>query len=66
MRIFQGKGDFEELEQCIDEDIARQEAKRCCSCGEPFGKYKTCWFCLPCEAECPESALWVEIPYLLR
>jgi len=22
--------------------------------------------CLPCEVECPEEALWVEVPYLLR
>jgi NADPH-dependent glutamate synthase beta subunit-like oxidoreductase len=48
------------------EESARREAERCYSCGEPFGKYRTCWFCLPCEVECPHDALWVEIPYLLR
>jgi formate dehydrogenase major subunit len=36
------------------------------SCGQPFGKYRTCWFCLPCEVDCPHEALWVEVPYLLR
>ena len=60
------KGDFTEIEQVLTEEQARCEAGRCYSCGSPFGKYRTCWFCLPCEVECPEEALWVEIPYLLR
>jgi formate dehydrogenase major subunit len=66
MQGLQGKGDFQELEQGLDRDTARKEAQRCYSCGEPFGKYRTCWFCLPCEVECPHEALWVEVPYLLR
>ncbi len=66
MQGLQGKGDFQELEQGLDRDTARKEAQRCYSCGEPFGKYRTCWFCLPCEVECPFEALWVEVPYLLR
>ena len=41
------------------------EAGRCLDCGRPVG-LRTCWFCLPCEIECPEEALYVEIPYLLR
>jgi NADPH-dependent glutamate synthase beta subunit-like oxidoreductase len=61
-----GKNDFNELEQGIESKTARQEARRCLSCGQPFGKYRTCWFCLPCEVDCPHEALWVEIPYLLR
>jgi NADPH-dependent glutamate synthase beta subunit-like oxidoreductase len=61
-----GKNDFTELEQGVDSKAARQEARRCISCGQPFGKYRTCWFCLPCEVDCPHEALWVEIPYLLR
>jgi NADPH-dependent glutamate synthase beta subunit-like oxidoreductase len=65
-RPFQGEGDFGELEPCLDMESARKEASRCYSCGQPFGKYRTCWFCLPCEVECPHDALWVEIPYLLR
>jgi NADPH-dependent glutamate synthase beta subunit-like oxidoreductase len=66
VRPFQGEGDFGELEQRFDMETARKEARRCYSCGQPFGKYRTCWFCLPCEVECPHDALWVEIPYLLR
>ncbi|MCF8039282.1 MAG: FAD-dependent oxidoreductase [Desulfohalobiaceae bacterium] len=61
-----GFGDFSELEERLEEDAARTEAGRCYSCGQPFGKFRTCWFCLPCEVECPEDALWVEVPYLLR
>ncbi len=29
-------------------------------------KYDECWYCLPCEADCPTGALTVRIPYLLR
>ena len=65
-RRFQGKGDFKELEQGFHRKTAQKESGRCFSCGEPFGKYRTCWFCLPCEVECPNEALWVEVPYLLR
>lgn len=61
-----GKGRFEEIELTYTSEEARQEAERCYSCGTPFGRYRTCWFCLPCEVVCPEEALWVEIPYLLR
>ncbi len=61
-----GKNDFKELESGLDLESARKEAGRCYSCGQPFGMYRTCWFCLPCEIECPHEALWVEIPYLLR
>jgi NADPH-dependent glutamate synthase beta subunit-like oxidoreductase len=63
---FEGPGDLRELEMPFTQEIAQREAGRCYSCGEPFGKYRTCWFCLPCEVECPQDALWVEIPYLLR
>lgn len=63
---FKGHNDFEEIERCIEPGDAKQEAWRCYSCREPFGKYRTCWFCLPCEVECPHDALWVEMPYLLR
>jgi NADPH-dependent glutamate synthase beta subunit-like oxidoreductase len=60
------KGDFSEIESTMSREEARREAKRCYSCGEPFGKHRSCWFCLACEVECPEEAIWVEIPYLLR
>ena len=65
-RQFHGKENFREIECSFDTETALQEASRCYSCGQPFGKYRTCWFCLPCEVECPHNALWVEIPYLLR
>lgn len=57
---------FAELQLGMTKDEARAEAERCLSCGEVYGKFRNCWFCLPCEVECPEKALWVEIPYLLR
>ncbi len=61
-----GVGDYEPLEGVLTEKQAQDEASRCLSCGGPCGKNRTCWFCLPCEVECPKKALWVEIPYLLR
>jgi NADPH-dependent glutamate synthase beta subunit-like oxidoreductase len=66
VRAFTGLGDFKEIGGCLSDDAARTEASRCYSCGKPFGKYRTCWFCLPCEVECPHQALWVEVPYLLK
>ena len=65
-RPFSGMGCFQEVEKKLTKTAARKEASRCFSCGEPFGKFRTCWFCLPCEVECPHEALWVEVPYLLR
>jgi NADPH-dependent glutamate synthase beta subunit-like oxidoreductase len=62
----EGRGDFKELEHTLTREQARAEAERCYSCGTPFGMYRNCWFCLPCEVSCPEEALWVEVPYLLR
>jgi formate dehydrogenase major subunit len=63
---FEGAGDFKEIEQTLTREQAKAEAERCYSCGTPFGRYRNCWFCLPCEVSCPEEALWVEVPYLLR
>ena len=34
------------IESSITQEAARIEAKRCYSCGQPFGKFRTCWFCL--------------------
>lgn len=45
---------------------AVKEAERCLACGRSFEDKKTCWFCLPCEIECPHKALEVRIPYLAR
>lgn len=66
LRKYEGKGKFSEIEKGLSQEAARTEAARCYSCGVPVGKYQTCWFCLPCEVECPHQALRVEIPYLLR
>lgn len=63
---FNGKGDYAVVEGVLTADQAKKEAARCHSCGAPFGKYKSCWFCLPCEIDCPENAIHVKIPYLLR
>ena len=34
--------------------------------GTAVMKYDECWYCLPCEYDCPKGAVKVEIPYLLR
>ena len=34
--------------------------------GKAFMKYDECWYCLPCEKDCPTGAITVNIPYLLR
>ncbi|MEL7566965.1 MAG: FAD-dependent oxidoreductase [Dehalobacterium sp.] len=57
---------FKELEKEITQEQAVSEAKRCLSCGGSYGKFRTCWSCLPCEHECPANALQVKIPYLMR
>jgi len=62
--LSQRKG-FQEVALGHSREEATAEAERCLNCGVPFG-LRTCWFCLPCEIECPEKALYVEIPYLLR
>ncbi|CAA9890051.1 Ferredoxin [Candidatus Methylobacter favarea] len=36
------------------------------STGKAVMKYDECWFCLPCEKDCPTQAIHVDIPYLLR
>ncbi len=34
--------------------------------GYPYVKYDQCWYCEACELECPEGAITVVMPYLLR
>jgi NAD-dependent dihydropyrimidine dehydrogenase PreA subunit len=34
--------------------------------GHAHMKYNECWYCMPCEADCPTGAVKVAIPYLLR
>jgi len=55
-----------EQEQALSSGQVRKEAERCLSCGRSFEMNQTCWFCLPCEIECPTQALEVRMPYLVR
>ena len=55
-----------EVEKTLDSKTAREEAERCLNCGRPGEFNQTCWYCLPCEIECPVEALEVRIPYLVR
>lgn len=55
-----------EAESPLRASEAVREAERCLSCGRSFEMNQTCWFCLPCEIECPVKALEVRLPYLVR
>jgi NADPH-dependent glutamate synthase beta subunit-like oxidoreductase len=55
-----------EVEKAMDPKAARDEAERCLNCGRPAEVNQTCWYCLPCEIECPVDALEVRLPYLVR
>jgi NAD-dependent dihydropyrimidine dehydrogenase PreA subunit len=55
-----------ETEGLLSGDAARIEAERCLSCGRAGEWNRTCWYCLPCEIECPAKALEVRMPYLVR
>lgn len=50
----------------FDDKTAKSQASRCFGCGRAFEKNQTCWYCLPCELECPTGALNVDIPYLVK
>jgi len=55
-----------EVEKTLEMKDARAEAERCLNCGRPGEFNQTCWYCLPCEIECPADALEVRLPYLVR
>jgi NADPH-dependent glutamate synthase beta subunit-like oxidoreductase len=55
-----------EVEQTLSGEEALREAERCLSCGRAAEVNRTCWYCLPCEIECPVKALEVRMPYLVR
>ncbi|HSN23534.1 MAG TPA: hypothetical protein VLS45_05105, partial [Methylomicrobium sp.] len=55
-----------ETERAFSPKEAKLEAERCLACGRSFELNKTCWYCLPCEIECPAQALEVQMPYLVR
>jgi NAD-dependent dihydropyrimidine dehydrogenase PreA subunit len=54
------------VEKTLDKNDAQAEAERCLNCGYPAEVNETCWYCLPCEIECPVDALEVRLPYLVR
>ncbi|WP_116136177.1 4Fe-4S dicluster domain-containing protein [Trinickia diaoshuihuensis] len=31
-----------------------------------YMQFDECWYCMPCERDCPTGAVKVDIPYLLR
>ncbi|QGM46418.1 4Fe-4S dicluster domain-containing protein [Methylocystis heyeri] len=50
---------------CIDVcplDVLRVDPQT----GKAHMRYDECWYCLPCELDCPTQAVRVSIPYLLR
>jgi NADPH-dependent glutamate synthase beta subunit-like oxidoreductase len=55
-----------EVEKALGTKEAREEAERCLNCGRPGEVNQTCWYCLPCEIECPVDALEMRLPYLVR
>jgi len=55
-----------EVERVLTPGQAKLEAERCLSCGRAAEMNRTCWYCLPCEIECPTQALEVRMPYLVR
>jgi len=34
--------------------------------GKAYMQFDECWYCMPCERDCPVQAIRVDIPYLLR
>jgi NADPH-dependent glutamate synthase beta subunit-like oxidoreductase len=62
----QSRDALKEIEKTLGTKEAREEAERCLNCGRPGEVNQTCWYCLPCEIECPVDALEVRLPYLVR
>ena len=60
------RSNTDETVQTMTQEQARKEAERCLSCGRSFESNRTCWYCLPCEIECPVDALEVRMPYQVR
>jgi NAD-dependent dihydropyrimidine dehydrogenase PreA subunit len=57
---------MKETELTLSGKAALIEAERCLSCGRAGELNRSCWYCLPCEIECPVKALEVRMPYLVR
>jgi hypothetical protein len=50
----------------LNEEDASLAAVPCLRCAKPMDYYDKCWYCLPCEVECPTNALIPEIPFLVK
>lgn len=50
----------------LEEKDADLAAVSCLRCAQPVDYYDECWYCLPCEVECPTNALILEIPFLVK
>lgn len=59
------KRSFEVIHTGYDAATAKKEADRCLRCAKAMEYYNECWYCLPCEIECPTEALRLEIPFLV-
>jgi NADPH-dependent glutamate synthase beta subunit-like oxidoreductase len=66
-RLSQGarKNSFEVVDLSYDKATAMRQADRCLRCAQAVEFYRECWYCLPCEIECPTEALALEIPFLV-
>ena len=49
------------VEVCPLDLLAIDEVKR-----KAYMKYDECWYCMPCEKDCPTGAVHVSIPYLIK
>lgn len=65
LEIAKRKKSFDTIDLGFSDDTAKKEADRCLRCGKAIEYYKECWYCLPCEIECPTEALTLEIPFLV-
>lgn len=65
LALQQRRRSFDIVDTGYSADAAKREADRCLRCGKAVEYYKECWYCLPCEIECPTEALTLEIPFLV-
>ncbi len=56
------KKDVASVSMCAPLDILAIDETR----QKAYMKYDECWYCMPCEVDCPTNAVKVNIPYLLR